>query len=94
MSRKQGGGGRKKSDKGGHLNAAPEAGWRYAWTLLIWPLAILALLFFHQQKRVTTADHELQSLEQAAQEELAELELQVSLLEKQLELKHNIDEAR
>ncbi len=55
------------------------------WSLLLWPLLIGGLLFYQAHRRGSFVRHELDQLEQQYKDEIAELELQIELLDKQLQ---------
>lgn len=81
--------GKKKPSKGkGKAKPKAQARSRPYWTLLLWLLAIGALLVIQTRRLAgrqhATAENELQHLEQQYEERVNELQLQVELLESQL----------
>jgi len=83
-----------KRRKSGRRKASPKpspVSSRLYWTLAIWPLAIAGLLYYQSRKqdaeRRVEMDLEVQQLEERYESDLAELELQIDLLEKQLQFK-------
>lgn len=85
MSRR---GTKKKAGKGKAKRKAPERRRPY-WTLLVWLLAIGALLVVqsrrHAGRQHAAVEEELQRLEQDYEERINELQLQVELLQSQLD---------
>lgn len=79
-----------KRKKAGGRKASPVS-FRLYWTLAIWPLAIAGLLYYQSRKldaeRRTELEREVQRLEERYESDLAELELQIDLLEKQIQFK-------
>lgn len=85
-------GGKRKKTGGRKATAKPSpVSPRLYWTLAIWPLAIAGLLYYQSRKldteRRADLEREVQQLEERYESDLAELELQIDLLEKQLQFK-------
>jgi hypothetical protein len=94
-------GGKRKKPGGRKASPKPApASLRLYWTLAIWPLAIAGLLYYQSRKldaeRRAELEREVQQIEERYENDLAELELQVDLLEKQLQFKtaHPAPESR
>jgi len=63
---------------------------RRYWTLAIWPMALAVLLFYQAyqsaKRRESVVDAELKKIETRYAQDTAELQLQIDLLEKQIEI--------